>query len=220
LWQPLSRFPSGGGRRSSVHGRVSVHAVVDSRTVSANFNHLTGHYQRAAQAFGFLQAAALLAPNSEDIIHGVGRALMDLKREAEAVTFLVKATKLNPQCTDAWYDLGVTLSRLKQRKKARSCFVRALRLDQKYAWAYYDLACLDALERRRDAAFKNLERAIAVGFEDSRHLRRDADLRSLRTDARWTTMLATIRRPGATITASQKRGKAKVPPAAMRVAEP
>jgi tetratricopeptide (TPR) repeat protein len=160
--------------------------------------------KRAAQAIGFLQAAALLAPDSEDIIHGVGRTLMDLKRESEAVPFLVKSTKLNPRCTDAWYDLGVTLSRLKQRKKARSCFVKALRLDQNYAWAYYDLACLDALERKRNAAFQNLEKAIALGFQDIRHLRRDADLRSLRRDARWKAVLATIRSPGAVITTAQK----------------
>jgi tetratricopeptide (TPR) repeat protein len=151
--------------------------------------------KRAAQAIGFLQAAALLAPDSEDIIHEVGRTLMDLKRESEALPFLVKATKLNPRCTDAWYDLGVTLSRLKQRKKARSCFARALRLDHKYAWAYYDLACLDALERKRNAAFRNLGKAIALGFEDIRYLRRDADFQSLRRDARWNAMLATIRRP-------------------------
>ena len=148
--------------------------------------------RRAAQAIGFLQAAALLAPDSEDIVHGVGRALMALKRESEAVMFLVRATTLNPRCTDAWYDLGVTLSRLKQRKKARSCFVKALRVDRTYAWAYYDLACLDALERKRDAAFQNLEKAVALGFQDIRHLRRDADLRSLRRDARWKEMLAQL----------------------------
>jgi len=168
--------------------------------------------KRAARAIGFLQAAALVAPDSEDIIHGVGRALMDLKRESEALPFLVKSTQLNPGCTDAWYDLGVTWSRLKQRKKARSCFVKVLRLDQKYAWAYYDLACLDALERKRNAAFQNLEKAIALGFEDIRHLRRDADLQSLRRDARWNAMLATIRRPAAMITTVQGRDRLKLAP--------
>lgn len=130
----------------------------------------------------------------QDIIHGVGRALMDLKRESEAVPFLVKvkSTQLNPCCTDAWYDLGVTLSRLKRRKKARLCFVKAFRLDPKYAWAYYDLTCLDALEGKRNAAFQNLEKAVARGFQDIRHLRRDAELRSLRRDTRWKAMLARI----------------------------
>jgi tetratricopeptide (TPR) repeat protein len=120
--------------------------------------------KRTAQAIGFLRAAALLAPESEEIIHCFGRTLMDLKGESEAVPYLVKSTKLNPLCTDAWYDLGVTLARLKQRKKARSCFIKTLRLDPNYAWAYYDLACLDALEGRRGAAFQNLEKAVARGI--------------------------------------------------------
>jgi len=42
---PLVGFPSGGGRRSSVHGRGSVHTAPDSRTMRANFHHLTGRYQ-------------------------------------------------------------------------------------------------------------------------------------------------------------------------------
>ena len=146
--------------------------------------------KQATQALGFLQAAALLAPDSEDIIHSVGRALMALKRASEAVPVLTRATKLNPLCADALYDLGVTLSRLKERKRARSCFVKTLRVDKAYAWAYYDLACLDALEGRRNAAFQNLAKAFALGFRDIRHLRRDADLRTLRRDIRWKVLLA------------------------------
>lgn len=148
--------------------------------------------KQAAEAVPLLQAAVLLAPESEDIVHGCGRALMDLRRNSEALPLLIKATKLDPRCTDAWYDLGVTLSRLKQRKKARSCFLKALRLNPAYAWAYYDLACLDALERRRNDAFKNLEKAVARGFQDLRHLRRDADLQSLRRDARWKALLKKV----------------------------
>jgi tetratricopeptide (TPR) repeat protein len=153
--------------------------------------------KRATPGIRFLQAAALLAPDSEEIVHGVGRALMDLKRESDALSFLMRSTKLNPRCTDAWYDLGVTLSRLKQRKKARSCLVKVVRQNPKYVWAYYDLACLDALEHKPNAAFQNLDKAIALGFGDIRYLSRDADLRSLRHDARWNAMLATIRCRGA-----------------------
>jgi hypothetical protein len=69
---------------------------------------------------------------------------------------------------------------------------------------YYDLACQDALERKRNAGFQNLGKAVAMGFQDIRHLRRDADLRSLRRDARWKPMLAKIRRAGAMITTVQK----------------
>ena len=170
--------------------------LVPARQTAVDILYNLGRFKlrakRAAEAIDLLQAAALLSPDSEDIIHGVGRALMDLERESEAAPVLVRATKLNPRCTEAWYDLGVTLSRLKQRKKARSCFLKALRLDPKYVWAYYDLACLDALESKPTAAFGNLEKAVAQGFRDVRHLRHDADFRSLRKDARWKAVVARI----------------------------
>jgi hypothetical protein len=37
-------FPSSGGRRSSVHGCGSVHAVVELRKDVRELHHLTGHY--------------------------------------------------------------------------------------------------------------------------------------------------------------------------------
>jgi len=37
-------FPSSGGRRSSVHGCGSVHAVVELRESLRDLHHLTGHY--------------------------------------------------------------------------------------------------------------------------------------------------------------------------------
>ena len=141
--------------------------------------------EKQAEAINLLKAAALRAPDSAEIVHRVGRTLMDVNGESEAVPLLMRAAKLNPCFTDAWYDLGVTLSRLKQRKRARACFLKALRLDPKYAWAYYDLACLDALEGKPNAACENLHNAVARGFRDVGYLLRDADLLSLRRDARW-----------------------------------
>ena len=61
-------FPSGGGQRSSVHGRVSAQATVDSRTVSANFNHLTGHYRSRA-----VQALRLVLSNFNDRLSKAAR---------------------------------------------------------------------------------------------------------------------------------------------------
>ena len=122
-----------------------------------NLGRLKLQAERAAEAIDLLQAAALLAPESEDIIHAVGTALIRLKRRSEAAPFLIRATKLNG-CAGAWYDL----------------------------------ACLAALEGKANAAFENLEKAVAQGFRDVQHLRRDADLRSLRPDHRWKAIVAKI----------------------------
>lgn len=41
----LCGFPSSGGRRFSVHGCGSVHAVVELREDVRELHHLTGHYR-------------------------------------------------------------------------------------------------------------------------------------------------------------------------------
>ena len=65
-------------------------------------------------------------------------------------------------------------------------------MDPARPWPYYDLACLDALEGKREAAFRNLRMAVERGFRDVAHLQRDKDFRSLRRDARWKELIATI----------------------------
>jgi tetratricopeptide (TPR) repeat protein len=157
-----------------------------------NLGRLNYRAKRLADALPLAQAAVLLTPKSEEVVHLLGCILIDLKREREALEILHRATKLDPKCAYAWYDLGVTLARLKQRRKARLCFQKTLRLAPNYPWTYYDLACLDALERRREAAFVNLELAIAYGLRGAEKLRRDTDLRSLRHDARWKTILQRV----------------------------
>ena len=144
------------------------------------------------QALPVFQAASLLQPDNEDIIHGLGSTLLELKRLPEAVKLLQKATKLDPRCSKAWYDLGLAFARLKQRKTARAHFRKALRVAPDREWPYYDLACLDALERKPDAAFHNLEQAIARGFSDITYLRRDADFKSLHRDVRWKELLVKL----------------------------
>ena len=162
-----------------------------------NLGRINYRAKRMDTALSFARAAEMLAPKSEEVIHLVGSILMETKRKTEAVEVLLRATKLNPRCSYAWYDLGVTLTRLRQNKKARPYFQKALRLNPTYCWTYYCLACLDVLERKTEAAFANLDLAIARGFHNVAHLRRDSDLRSLRHDARWKALLRKLDNPAA-----------------------
>lgn len=143
-------------------------------------------------ALPYAHAAFTLKPNNEDIVHQYGAILNELKRPREAVKLLKKATQLEPTCTSAWYDLGIAYARLKHRKRARVCFAKSLQLKPNHAWSYYDLACLDALEGRHDSAFRKLEQAVACGFRNIVLLRQDSDLRSLRRDPRWKSLLGSI----------------------------
>jgi len=143
------------------------------------------HAKNYSEGLRLMQAAVVVEPNMEDIIHGIGFAFRKLKRYQEGIPYLRRATKLNPNCEDAWFDLGICLSCTKRRKEARSCFRKTLSFNPKDYWSYYELACLDALEGKKDAAFKNLQAAITYGYNRAAHARQDKDLRSLRRDRRW-----------------------------------
>ena len=157
-----------------------------------NLGFLHFRAKRFDLALPYAHAAYILRPNNEDIVHQYGAVLNELERPKEAVKILKLATQLEPKCASAWYDLGLAHARLKSPNQARSCFRKSLQLAPDHAWPYYDLACLDALKGNRNRAFDNLMQAVVCGFKDVGHLRRDADFRSLRRDARWKTLIATI----------------------------
>ena len=164
------------------------HAV----SILFNLGFLHFRAKRFDLALPYAHAAYILKPNNEDIVHQYGAILSELERPKEAVKILKLATQLEPGCASAWYDLGLAYARLKSPKQARSCFKKSLQLEPDHCWSYYDLACLDALEGKRNRAFDHLMQAAACGFRDIGHLRRDNDFRSLRRDARWKTLIATI----------------------------
>jgi tetratricopeptide (TPR) repeat protein len=150
-----------------------------------NLGFLHFRAKRFEAALPYAHAAYVLRPNNEDVVHQYGTVLMEVKRLREAVKILKEATELNPSCCGAWYDLGLACARQKLLKRARVCFLRAQAVDPGRPWPYYDLACLDALEGKRDAAFRNLWSAVERGFLDAGYLRRDKDFRTLRRDKRW-----------------------------------
>jgi tetratricopeptide (TPR) repeat protein len=151
-------------------------------------SHVAGFLQKAGQydlALGLSSICLLLMPDDPELLHATGYNKMKLGRLEEALDDLRHALKLDPQTPDIWYDYGVTLARMNKRKEARPIFRKVLRLDPRYFWAYYDLACLDAMEENRDAAFRNLNRAVDCGFRDAAYLVHDSDFQGIRADPRW-----------------------------------
>ncbi len=157
-----------------------------------NLGFLHFRAKRYEAALPYAHAAYVLKPNNEDVVHQYGTVLMEVKRLREAVKILKEAIALDPGCAGAWYDLGLAYARQKHLKMARGYFIKSLEVEPGRPWPYYDLACLDALEGKRESAFQNLHIAVERGFRDAGYLRRDKDFRSLRRDARWKTLLATI----------------------------
>jgi len=75
--------------------------------------------------------------------------------------------------------LGVAAVEKKELGRAREFFEESWKLGE-LPTAPYNLACLDAREGKPDAAFRQLDRAIAAGFDDEASLAKDPDLAPLR----------------------------------------
>jgi hypothetical protein len=59
-------------------------------------------------------------------------------------------------------------------------------------YVFYNAACCHALAGNQDAAFRLLEKAVEAGFRSAGHIQRDPDLSSLREDARWAGLMASV----------------------------
>lgn len=93
--------------------------------------------------------------------------------------------------------LGLGAVQANDLAKARVFFERSWKLG-KLPTAAYNIACLDAREKKPDAAFESLDRALAAGFDDEKALGADPDLAPLRASPRWSAVVerATKNRAG------------------------
>ncbi len=67
--------------------------------------------------------------------------------------------------------------------------LRNVRLDPHNPGAHYNLACSLALKNRKDEAFASLKTALEKGFSNVGWMIKDPDLRSLRGDPRFTSLV-------------------------------
>lgn len=94
-----------------------------------------------------------------------------------------------------WHQLAQVRLRNKKYDEAIFAYRRALELggftNKFEAGCHYDIACALALKGESEPAFLALKKAMDLGFRDLDHLRRDSDLESLHSDARWEDIAAT-----------------------------
>jgi len=84
--------------------------------------------------------------------------------------------------------LGIGAAQANDLGRARTFFERAWKLGQ-LPTAAFNLACLDVREKKIDAAWSQLDRAVAAGFDDEVSLTKDPDLAPIRDQARFRTIL-------------------------------
>jgi hypothetical protein len=103
-----------------------------------------------------------------------------------AVPAEMEDLRLLPDASDpfALERLGLGAVQANDLGKARIFFEKSWKLGG-LPTAAYNVACLDAREKKPDAAFASLGRALGAGFDDVTALRSDSDLESLRSSPRW-----------------------------------
>ncbi len=110
----------------------------------------------------------------------------DWKNASAAFAALVKQDSKNGL---AWLQLGISRHHLKNYADAIKAYQEADNLGFAQWRARYNIACSFALMNNKDAAFEWLKKALAVGFSQTQLLESDADLASLRDDARFQNVL-------------------------------
>ncbi|HZJ71524.1 MAG TPA: tetratricopeptide repeat protein, partial [Planctomycetota bacterium] len=120
------------------------------------------------------------------------RALFDAKKYAEAAEAFRAIVEKDPKNGEAWFDLGYSLHITGQLDQAIAAHTKAAEFPTYRAAALYNLGCAHALAGHADAAFEALNAAIDSGFNMLQTMQDDPDLKSLRTDPRYASLVARL----------------------------
>jgi transcriptional regulator GlxA family with amidase domain len=114
------------------------------------------------------------------------------KNYAEAVKAYRTMTAENPKDGFAWYRLGTSLQSSGQLDAAIDAAKHATEFPDVRADAHFNIACAYARQGKSDAAIEQVQRAVAAGFKAKWALNGDPDLASIRSDARFQKIVASM----------------------------
>jgi tetratricopeptide (TPR) repeat protein len=103
--------------------------------------------------------------------------------------FLEGILEQNPNYVDCLMYLGNIYTATGRYKEGLKLDQRLVKLRPEDPVAHYNLACSYSLLENPDAAFKALEKAVALGYKDLDHMERDKDLNNLRQDDRYQVLI-------------------------------
>ena len=106
------------------------------------------------------------------------------------IGFFERLVEESPEFIDALVPLAELYTKKGLHEKALLIDRRLARLKPADPAVHYNLACSLALAGQKDEALGALERAIRLGYDDFEHLKRDTDLKSLRDDPRFQSLLS------------------------------
>jgi tetratricopeptide (TPR) repeat protein len=120
-------------------------------------------------------------------------ALYTAQKWVEAADAYDRITKSEPQNARAWYRLGFALHALGKFEQAIAAFNHTVEINPN-PFAMYNLACANARAGNKDRAFEWLTKSLNAGFPNPSQVNSDADLASLRDDARFKEVAALVNR--------------------------
>ena len=99
--------------------------------------------------------------------------------------FYGRQVERHPDDVEALVELGNLLTQLGRLEEGLAIDQRLVALAPEDPNVRYNLACSLALLGRTELALSELERAHELGYDDAAHMLADADLASLRSEARF-----------------------------------
>lgn len=159
-------------------------------------NHPSAHFNagfallragRAVEAVPHLERAAEISPDSAEVLHALGRALV--VREAgprdlaHAQRCFAEAVRLEPDRAQAWIDYGSALQGSSREVESEAALRRALKLAPNDAGAHFAYAMTLTELEREDEALAHLERALEIA-PNHRAARIDRDRLAARGERR------------------------------------
>src|SRR5262249_37193665 len=99
----------------------------------------------------------------------------------------------DPQRAEAYNGVGVTFYARGDLEEALAWYKRSLEADPRFGDAFYNMACNQALQSKRELAFRYLRMAALNHYQEREAMEKDGDLASLHDDAQWRDILKQMR---------------------------
>jgi len=122
---------------------------------------------KSEEATAQLQAALKLAPDLDEAMTALARALYQQGDAAGARRWLDQALYRNPQNFRAWYELGWLESKVGDKQASENAYQKALAIQPNFAFAQRDLGLLRFSQNNYSEAAKHLAKATELGLEEA-----------------------------------------------------
>jgi tetratricopeptide (TPR) repeat protein len=115
------------------------------------------------------------------------------RQELFELNFCERIVARRPGHIGALEILGHLYTKLGEHRKGLEIDQRLVQLRPERPVAHYNLACSLSLTGQPDEALAELAMAVRLGYRDLEHMERDSDLRAVRADPRYKSLLAMLR---------------------------